>query len=79
MIGANTIRSHTLGISVGTPLSLEPRLGVFNERAFDAIDYALYAAREYGLRVIIPLSDEHDYYHGGKVRILFDWRSPSER
>lgn len=69
-MGANTIRSHTLGISVGNALSVEPSLDVFNEAAFDIIDYALFAAREYGLRVIIPFSDEYDYYHGGKYTFL---------
>lgn len=39
------IRSTSLGVSVGTPLSVEPSLGVFNQEAFDAIDFALFAAR----------------------------------
>jgi mannan endo-1,4-beta-mannosidase len=46
---------------------VQPGLNTYNDAAFDAIDYALYAAREYGLRVVIPLTDEHDYYHGGRV------------
>lgn len=33
--GANTIRAHTLGISVGCPLCIEPSLGYFNNQAFD--------------------------------------------
>ena len=65
--GANTIRSSSLGISLGNALSIEPTLGNFNDEAFDIIDYTLFAAREYGLRVIIPLMDEYDYYTGGKV------------
>lgn len=52
------------------PLSVEPSLNTFNDAAFDIIDYALYAAREYGLRVVIPLTDEHDYYHGGRVSAI---------
>lgn len=30
------------------------------------IDYAIFAARNYGLRLIIPLTDDYAYYHGGK-------------
>lgn len=58
-MGATTIRAHSCGISVGpnTPYNLEPKLGVFNGSAWDARDYALFAAREYGLRVILPLTD----------------------
>jgi mannan endo-1,4-beta-mannosidase len=48
--GANTIRSLSLGISVGSLSSIEPSLNVFNDSAFDALDYALFAAREYGKR-----------------------------
>lgn len=43
-MGATTIRSTTLGCSVGAPLTVEPSLGVFNEDALRVIDYAIYAA-----------------------------------
>lgn len=62
-MGANTIRAHTLGVSTGHSLSLMPSKGVVNTDAFDAIDYAIFAARNYGLRLIIPLTDEYQYYH----------------
>ena len=38
-MGAKTIRSQTLGVSVGNPLSVMPALGVYNEQAFDTIDW----------------------------------------
>ena len=69
-MGAHTIRSQTLGVSVGNPLSLEPSLNVFNEAAFDSIDWAVYQAREHGLRIFAPLVDNYDYYHGGKYDFL---------
>ena len=69
-MGAHTIRSQTLGVSVGNPLSLEPKLNVFNDDAFDTIDYAVYQAREHGLRIYAPLVDNYDYYHGGKFSFL---------
>ncbi|CAD6569290.1 MAG: hypothetical protein CYPHOPRED_003272 [Cyphobasidiales sp. Tagirdzhanova-0007] len=76
-MGANTIRSSSLGISLGNALSIEPTLGNFNDEAFDIIDYTLFAAREYGLRVIIPLMDEYDYYTGGKFTFL-QWLNVSQ-
>ena len=69
-MGAHTIRSQTLGVSVGNPLSLEPELNVFNDAAFETIDWAVYQAREHGLRIFAPLIDNYDYYHGGKYDFL---------
>lgn len=43
--GAATIRSTTLGVSVGTALSVQPRLGEVNQEAFEAIDWAVWAAK----------------------------------
>ncbi|GAA6037454.1 hypothetical protein JCM8097_008195 [Rhodosporidiobolus ruineniae] len=67
-MGANTIRIHTCGISVGpnSPYSWEPSKGVFREDIAQHRDFVLYTAREYGLRVILPLLDNYNYYHGGK-------------
>ena len=72
-MGARTIRSQTLGVSVGNPLSLEPDLDVFNDAAFDTIDWSVYQAREHGLRIFAPLIDNYDYYHGGKF-VFLRWR-----
>lgn len=44
---------------------------------WDVYDYALFAAREYGLRVILPLTDNYDYYHGGKYTFL-RWRNVTD-
>jgi len=56
-MGGTAIRAHTLGVSTGNPLSVMPALGKINEQAFDAIDWAIYQAREYGLRLLVPLTD----------------------
>ncbi len=63
-MGATVVRSHTLGISVGNPLSLEPSLGQFNPQAFATIDYSIYEACRLGIRLIIPLTDNWHYYEG---------------
>ncbi|GAA98564.1 glycoside hydrolase family 5 protein [Mixia osmundae IAM 14324] len=69
-MGANTIRALSLGISFGNSLSVEPTYGTINANAFKAIDYAIYAAGQYGLRVILTLNDDYDYYTGGKYTFL---------
>ncbi|CDR37878.1 RHTO0S03e00562g1_1 [Rhodotorula toruloides] len=69
-LGGNTIRSHTLGISTGNSYSLWPSAWKTNNKAFDTIDYSIWAARNYGLRLIIPLTDNYAYYQGGKYDFI---------
>lgn len=59
MMGAHLIRSQTLGVSVGNPLSLMPTLGTYNEAAFASMDWAVFQARQHGLRIIAPLTDDY--------------------
>ncbi|KAL8293642.1 hypothetical protein RQP46_000343 [Phenoliferia psychrophenolica] len=73
---AAAVRLTSCGVSVGNPLSLEPEVGVFKATNWDTHDYALYAAREYGLKVILPLTDDYNYYTGGKYTFL-NWRNVS--
>jgi mannan endo-1,4-beta-mannosidase len=42
MMRANTIRSQSLGVSTGNPVSITPELGVVNEDAFKTIDWAVF-------------------------------------
>lgn len=76
-MGANVVRSHTLGISTGCTHCLEPKLGTFNDAAFASIDYAIHAARQRGIRLIIPLTDGNTpcFYHGCR-RDFVDWVHP---
>lgn len=76
-MGATVVRAHTLGISTGNPLSLEPSLGHFNDQAFDAIDYAVASASRHGIRLLIPLTDNYHYYSGGKHNFT-DWEHVPE-
>lgn len=71
--GMTVIRSHTLGISVGCGRCFEPRLGVFQDSALNSADYALSRARQLGLRVMIPLTDQWRFYHGG-MSVFTVWR-----
>ena len=63
-IGATVIRSHTLGFSGGSPNSLRPFDNNLNQNAWDSIDYAFYMANLYNIKLVIPLIDGYDYYHG---------------
>lgn len=40
---------------------------MFNKDAIDHIDLAISEAKKFGLRLIIPLTDNWNYYHGGKT------------
>lgn len=76
--GARVVRSHTLGISLGTEGSLEPELGVFDEAAFRSADYAVAGAGRRGLRLMIPLTDQWRYSIGG-ISTRTGWRGfPNE-
>ena len=58
-MGARVIRSQTLGVSVGNPLSVMPALGQYNEQAFATIDWSISQARQHGLRILVPLVDNY--------------------
>ncbi len=73
IMGATVVRSHTLGISVGCSICVEPTLGSFNQVALQHIDYAIQSAHNHGIRLIIPLVDNWRFYHGGK-HTFTDWR-----
>uniref|UniRef100_A0A0G4I1F5 mannan endo-1,4-beta-mannosidase n=1 Tax=Chromera velia CCMP2878 TaxID=1169474 RepID=A0A0G4I1F5_9ALVE len=76
-LGATVVRSHTLGINYGYPYSFHPELAVFNESRLAAADRAIWKAGELGLRLLVPLTDHWNYYHGGK-KIFCDWRGKAD-
>jgi len=76
-MGLTVVRANSLGVSVGCALCIEPAPGVFNNTAFQHIDYAIHAAKAHGLRLIIPLTDNYHFYHGGKHNFT-DWRGISD-
>lgn len=63
-MGETVVRCQTCGISTGTPLSVEPTLGGVSQTALRHIDYFIAQAQKYGLKVVIPLTDNYDYYLG---------------
>lgn len=61
----------------GTPLSIEPELGKFNERALQQLDYVLDSASRHNIRLILPFCDNWDYYVGG-VKQFSKWRGGAD-
>lgn len=53
-MGARTVRSQTMGVSVGNPLSVMPELGKVNEEAFEIMDWAVKEARRAEIRIFAP-------------------------
>src|SRR6266567_7528336 len=76
-MGLTVVRSHDLGISTGCRNCIEPTLGVFNQTALVHDDYVIKAARDRGIRLIIPLTDNWHYPAGGKHNFT-DWRGISD-
>lgn len=71
------IRVHTMGISVGCERCLVQGIGQYNREAFETIDYSLQKTAELNLKLIIPLTDQWRYYHGGKWTWVH-WASESD-
>jgi mannan endo-1,4-beta-mannosidase len=65
-IGASLVRAHTIGISAGTPNSFEPAPGTFSDANLDSADWAIWEAKQRGILLMVPMTDQWNYYHGGK-------------
>jgi mannan endo-1,4-beta-mannosidase len=76
-LGATVVRSQTLGDSVGCAACIEPERGVFNEAAFERVDYALKSARAHGIKVI-PTIVGDDALEGGTGCVYLRWRGISQ-
>ena len=67
-------------MSTGGSKSYEPSLGHFNTAAIERIDYAIASAKRHGVRLIIPLTDNWPYYHGGKWDFVnWEGKSPDNK
>lgn len=67
-MGSTVVRTHMMtstGQDGANPLAIMPTIGEINEEAFATIDFAIAYAGTLGIRLILPLTDEWEYYHGG--------------
>jgi len=65
-MGASLVRAHTVGISAGTPRSFATAAGVYSDTNLDSADWAVYQAKLRGMLLMVPLTDQWNYFHGGK-------------
>ena len=65
-MGARLVRAHTVGISAGTSRSFEPAAGVYSDSNLDSADWAIYEAKRSDIHLMVPVTDQWNYYHGGK-------------
>jgi hypothetical protein len=72
-MGALVVRSQTMGDSVGCDLCIEPKLGEFNPKAFETIDYAIKAAHDRGIHVIMTLVGDCATCHFGAIGQYLEW------
>eukprot|EP01084_Bolivina_argentea_P159232 277345_1 len=77
VLGATVIRAHTLGISQGQTKSFESSLNTFTQSGIEHIDYAIHIARKYNVRLVIPFTDNYNYYHGGEITFC-KWRGTTD-
>ncbi|AZH82581.1 hypothetical protein EAO79_06480 [Plantibacter sp. PA-3-X8] len=67
-MGSTVVRTHMMtstGQDGANPLAIMPALGQMNDEAFATIDFAVAYAGKLGIRLVLPLTDEWEYYHGG--------------
>ncbi|KAH3762380.1 cellulase family glycosylhydrolase [Pelomyxa schiedti] len=76
-LGSRVVRAHTVGVSTGNSKSVETSLSNWNDVALGYIDYAVYSAKQAGIYLVVPLTDNYHYYHGGK-HDFSDWRGLDE-
>jgi mannan endo-1,4-beta-mannosidase len=63
LMGARTVRVVD-ALTTGCSDCLEPAPGVVNEKAFQFLDYAIYTASKYGIRLVFPLVNQYEGYAG---------------
>lgn len=73
------IRSHTLGFSAETSVSLIGANNKFNDNAWDIIDFAMSEAKRCSIKLIIPLCDPYEYYHGSLKTFCAPSGTPKEQ
>ena len=57
--------------------TLRPDGHTFLEENFVSMDFAVYRAGQLGLRLVVPLTDEWNYFHGG-IQDFLGWRGQSD-
>jgi mannan endo-1,4-beta-mannosidase len=72
-MGGTVARVYSAGTQ-GSPLAIEPSLGVFNEEALRQLDYVVKSAGDHGIRLDLVLVSQQDFYVGGR-EVFSHWRN----
>ena len=72
-MGGTVARVYSAGTQ-GSPLAIEPELGVFNEDALKQLDYVIKSAGDHGIRLDLVLVSQQDFYVGGRD-VFSHWRN----
>lgn len=72
-MGGTVARVYSAGTQ-GSPLAIEPSLGVFNEEALRQLDYVIKSAGDHGVRLDLVLVSQQDFYVGGR-EVFSHWRN----
>jgi mannan endo-1,4-beta-mannosidase len=72
-MGGTVARVYSAGTQ-GSPLAIEPELGVFNEDALKQLDYVIKSAGDHGVRLDLVLVSQQDFYVGGRD-VFSHWRN----
>lgn len=80
-LGVDVIRTFaalSCGTAGSTNKSIQPALGIWNETALRMLDKVLQLANYHNIRLILPLVDQYEYYHGG-IGIYTGWRGLGDK
>ena len=72
VLASTVVRCQSCGISVGNVRSFEPSLNQFNNISATHIDLAIYYAKKYNIRLVIPLIDSNNFYMGS-IYTFTEW------
>jgi mannan endo-1,4-beta-mannosidase len=75
-MGGTVARVYSAGTQ-GSPLAIEPELGVFNQDALKQLDYVIKSAGDHGIRLDLVLVSQQDFYVGG-MSVFSHWRNNAD-
>lgn len=75
-LGLNVLRTWGFCEGQSGPC-FQPEPGTYDEEAFERLDYIIHQANKYGVRLVIPFTDNWDHYGGMDTYV--EWSSTAEK
>jgi mannan endo-1,4-beta-mannosidase len=63
-LGLNLVRTWAFCSGGQGPQCLQPEPGVYNEAGLAHLDYVIHRAKQHGIRLVLPFTDNWSYYGG---------------